>query len=101
MGYMLSRLSSMLPAISGSFNFEISLPQLPTVGFITAGYPCLSSARSAASCEKATLARGVGTPAFFSSMCAYSLLPASTPVLWQFIISTPIPSSAAVEWTLL
>ena len=65
MGYIFSRLSIIPSAASLLFSFEINLPQLPTVGLITFGYPCSSNVVSAASLENATEAYGVGTPVFF------------------------------------
>ncbi len=94
---MLSLLSIIPSAESLSFNFEINLPQLPTVGLITFGYPCDSKCSTAASFENATDAYGVGTPYFFNNICVNNLFPAKIPVFRQLTTSTPIPSSAAVE----
>src|SRR5262245_2845168 len=98
---MYSLLSITASAASLSRNNPINLPQLPTVGFITTGYPIFSIADKADSAENAVIALGVLTPFFLRVTCANSLLPQMFDVSNEFMTLYPRPSSIDVEWTLL
>src|SRR5215467_8144217 len=96
MGCIYSRDSIIDLAESGSLIWATSLPQLPTTGFITAGYPRFSSAPSADSSVNARNVLGVGTFAWASFMDARSLFPHVVATLCEFTTILPYDSRAAV-----